>query len=316
MAKPRTFEQVFDRSPTTETAAADWLEDRLTRSKDGTIFSEVIELTPILAKHFLKHNAENRPLRPAKLKQFADDIVYDRWDFNGEPIIFASTGEMNDGQHRCEAVIMAGKPITTMAVYGVARDTRRTIDNGSNRTPGDHLAIEGRSYAMDLASIARFILAFERGKGKKLSETNRISSTEIVERAMADQAIEEAAVLARMAYGKFKSVAPPSVLGFCFYEFARRHKKKAEEFMRAVISGANLAPESAPYIVREKLISLDRPLREHRVELLFRGFKAYIDEQPIGRLQVRNELPSLTTRSGERKAGAARTSPATPAKAA
>lgn len=295
MGQLKTFDQTFDRSPTTETAAGQWLEDRLTRVANQGIFSEVIQLNPILAKHFLKHNRDNRPLRKAKLKQFADDIVYDRWDFNGEPIIFADTGEMNDGQHRCEAVIMAGKPILTLVVYGVKRESRRTVDNGSARAPGDHLAVEGKQYALEMASIARFVLAYERSGGTKLSDSNRISATEIVDRAMEDEGIDQAATLAKMAYGKFRSVAPPSVLGFCYYQFAKANPEAAEEFMRSVISGANLSEDSPAYVVREKLISLERPLREHRAEILFQGFKAYVEERTLGRIVVRNEFPTLSS---------------------
>jgi hypothetical protein len=291
--KLKSFAQTLNSTPTTEIAAGQWLEERLSKAQDG-VFSEIIELNPILAKHFLKHNADNRPIRPAKLRQFVDDITGKRWELNGEPLIFASTGQMNDGQHRCEAVIQAGRSIQTLIVYGVKRESRTTIDNGSARTPGDHLAIEGHQYAHDIAAIARLIIAFERAQGKNINQAARISATEIVDRCIKDKRIESAAIDSRTGYGKVKSIGSPSVLGFCWYICAGIDEEGAGEFMRSVITGANLGEDSAAYVTRERLIQLDRPLRAHRAEIIFHGFNAFIQQRKVTRITVRGEFPPLT----------------------
>ena len=93
--------------------------------KSGTE-AAVIDLTPKLAKELLLCNFDNRPISIKRVESFAADIRDGRWEFNGETIIVADTGEMNDGQHRCHAVIMADKSIPTLLVKGVSRASRFT----------------------------------------------------------------------------------------------------------------------------------------------------------------------------------------------
>lgn len=293
-AEIASFDEIRDRHPTDEIAAKTWLESRLQKALKRGVFAEVIDLTPALAKEFLLHNRENRMIRVAKLGQYIDDIKEGRWELNGEGLIFAKGGVMNDGQHRCEAVVRAGKTIKTIITFGVTRESRQTVDNGAARGPADHLAIEGLEYPMETAAVTRFVLAFERSGNRKMTDTNRVSAAKIVERAMTDLRLGEAAKYGKTAYSKARSVAPASVLGFCYYVFADIHPKIATTYLTGVVTGANLDPESPAYMVRERLIALDRPLRETRMELIFYGWNAHYEGRTLGRMPpIRLELPAL-----------------------
>lgn len=299
-----SFADMRDKWPSDEIAAKQWLEEQIARMKREGIFAEVVTLTPAMAKEFLERNADNRPIRQTKLKQVVDEINGDRFMLNGETIIFADTGVMNDGQHRCAAVIETMKPIDTVVVFGVSRESRRTVDNGAARSPGDHLAVEGLAYATDMASIGRFVLAWEASEKKNLSNMSRVAPTAIVERCLDDRAMQTAAEFGRKHYTK-APVAAPSVIGFAYYAFAAIDKQAAEEFLTKVVHGHNLAPESAAYQVRETLLAMDRPVREHRVEYLFAGFVAHRAGLPLGRYKIKNELVPLVAPVRESRASAA-----------
>lgn len=286
------FDEMRDHWPTDQIAAKQWLEARIERIEREGVFAEVIKLTPALAKEFLDHNADNRPIRKSKLKQVVDEIAEGRYTLNGETVIFADTGQMNDGQHRCQAVVETMRPVDTVIVFGVTRESRRTVDNGAARSPGDHLFVEGFTYANDMASVGRFVLAWEHGNKRNLAQMNRIAPTAIVDRGLDDPALHEAAVFGRTHYTK-APVAAPSVIGFVYYAFSAIDKAAAEDFLTKVVYGANLDPESAAYQVREQLLAMDRKVREHRVEYLFAGFVAHRAGLPLGKYKIRNELVPL-----------------------
>jgi hypothetical protein len=121
---------------------------------------------------------------------------------------------------------------------------------------------------------------------------NRVAPTAIVDRGMDDPAIHEAAVFGRTHYTR-APVAAPSVIGFSYYAFATIDKVAAEDFLKKVVYGANLDPNSAAYQVREQLLAMDRKIREHRVEYLFAGFVAHRAGVGIGKYKIKNELVPL-----------------------
>lgn len=142
-------------------AAEKWLEDCVKRSRVQGPFTITCMLTPEMAAVLLERNPSNRKIGP-KVEEYTRDIAAGDWLHNGETIVVASTGELNDGQHRCSAVVKAGRAIVTEMTFGVSRDSRRTIDTGVKRTVGGHLAIAGYTEANALAHAARAIVTFNK----------------------------------------------------------------------------------------------------------------------------------------------------------
>lgn len=82
--------------------------------------TEVIEITPEVARVYLKQNTNNRNLIKRKLAQYAKDMKEGRWVLNGEPIQFDDSGELINGQHRLNACIRSNSAFTTLVVFGVS----------------------------------------------------------------------------------------------------------------------------------------------------------------------------------------------------
>lgn len=276
-----------------DTALA-WFQNRV-KMGAKSIHTEQAMLTPALANVLIDHNEGNRPVRLAKLSQYVDDIENGRWEFNGETIIISKEGLMNNGQHRSHAVINTDKAIPVLFVFGVDRDSRKTVDTGAMRGPHDQLSADGFAQPTTMAALARFVLAFEHNDGKGFANLNRISGPDVYERAKSDAMVNEAANFPYKYGNKAKRLAPPSVIGFCYYEFMKVDKEAAQAFLDQVVTGINLNADTAAYITREKLMDLSGLHREQKIELLFRGFAAHRKNKPAkaSHIRVKWELPQL-----------------------
>lgn len=124
-----------------------WIKTRLNRGIKEGPFSEFGTLTPELATLLLANNPDNRDIVPAALAGFMADIRNGKFATNGESIIVAVSGEINDGQHRCEAVKQTGIAVDTVFVFGVERDSRTTVDQGARKTPAHVAKMAGWTYA-------------------------------------------------------------------------------------------------------------------------------------------------------------------------
>ncbi|XWN29735.1 MAG: hypothetical protein ROR55_19855 [Devosia sp.] len=138
-------------------------------------------VTPEMAKRLLANNPSNRNLRMngrQSVGMFAEAMRNGEWELNGQDIIVAKTGELNDGQHRLSAVVKANMAVPMGMKFGVERVSRDTLDQGSKRSPGDVLKMRGHKSAIRLASAASFIYTVERGAK---SFNNRPRTSEIIE---------------------------------------------------------------------------------------------------------------------------------------
>jgi hypothetical protein len=135
--------------------------------------TEIITLTPNMAKKLLETNKENnRPLKNANISTLKADIIAGRWKLNGESIKISENGKLIDGQHRCLAVISANIPIQTLIVYEVEESSFDTIDLGTIRTVSDLLAINGQKNTNIAAAIVTKYLMYN----KIISDSRSIKS--------------------------------------------------------------------------------------------------------------------------------------------
>jgi hypothetical protein len=103
-----------------------------------------IELTPQYAREILDKAAkdtewQNRTINKSTVKLYASEMEEGKWLPNCETIKFNPEGRLNDGYHRCHAVIESNTTITTLAAFGVPDEMVSTIDVGRKRTVEDIL---------------------------------------------------------------------------------------------------------------------------------------------------------------------------------
>lgn len=246
-----------------------WFNDAVERAKYGVI-SEVITVTPGLASVLLGRNENNRHIKHVKAAQYSADMSAGRWVFNGEPIIISDTGELNDGQHRMQALIDANITLPFLFVFGLSRDSRETVDQGAARGAGDYLSMGGMTNAVTVGTIARLVLAYERSDYQNI-ETRYITNTEVVLRARNDPSIGESAHFGVCAGHRSTQYVAGTILGFCHYVFSQISAPDAEEFLTQVATGEGLKAGSSAIAVRDRLLAVGKG-RTPKVAILFRGW--------------------------------------------
>lgn len=131
------------------------------------ITAEMVYITPEVAKNYLRYNTKNRNLSLNNRGFLSNQMKKGAWMENGESIIFDINGELKDGQHRLEAIIVSGKSYWFPVIRGVKSSSMSTIDTGKNRTAADVLFLNGYKYSSVIASSIKAIFLYDMRKSKK-----------------------------------------------------------------------------------------------------------------------------------------------------
>lgn len=283
--------QLFQAAPPYGSPA--WLHHMIAEAASATEPKmAVVDIGPPLAKALLDANFDNRSIRNVKVAQYSADMKAGRWTLNGEPLIVAKDGKLNDGQHRCLAVIDANASIPGMIVFGVERVTRLTVDQGGARSAGDFLGMDGVQNAAMAAAIGRMVIAFERVNGVGLANAHQVTSAEVRERVMADARIGDAATFGHTNSQYTRQFAPGSLIGFAHYVLCRIHHDEAVDFLQRVCRGDGLAIGTPMHTLREKLLASGRMPRDRKAALILKAWNFH--RRKVKRLALNSlntELP-------------------------
>ena len=220
---------------------------------------------PAQALEWLEHNnKKNRSVSQRVVKRYAEAMKAGKWKVTGQGIEFDKFGNLVNGQHRLEAILLAGIPVYLLIIRGVEPDTFDVYDSGHNRTPGHVLNIEGCTYSIKVAAAIRLILNHNGGKlNQKVGRTN----VEIVEfyREETDYLNEIATKCVRW-YNSVR-IAPPSRLITLYYIIRKAGNSEAavDLFFNRVCDGIGLEANTPEYALRTKLLKLNAT-KETRLE--------------------------------------------------
>jgi len=267
-----------------------WLKEKIAASQRAPT-SEVVTLTPVLAQILLERNPENRSLLGKSLNRLTRDVEGGRWELNGETVIISKDGKLNNGQHRCHAVINANRPISVVMVFGVTRSSRMTLDMGASRTVGHFLSMKGYTDYNQLAALANFVWQWETNGAISQTYATKTEALAIVEKY---DILPEC--LQSVSKKGASAIASKTVLGFCYYAFWQTvGRKMADEFMGQLIDGDALAKGSAILYCRNRLIAEKEWFKaRHKIELIFKSWNAWRKNEPTARILIGGkQLPEL-----------------------
>jgi len=276
----------------TTNATAQWLFDAMEKGKHE-FASYVVIMTPEVAALLLERNEGNRTMNYRNLTQLKADINAGSWAFNGEPIIVSRDGLLNDGQHRLTAIVETGVSVPLLVCFGLDRESRKTVDQGAKRDAGDILALDGVRNARSSAAIASVILRYEAGDGTQLTNQRGITSLAIASRAKSDPSIQLCASFAQSNCSKTIGFLTPKILGASYYLFRSVDEQLAEVFIKQVVDGENLRKGDPAFTVRAQLISLRRRSDANMLELIMRGWNAFINRRELKLAKNLGVLPPL-----------------------
>lgn len=250
--------KLFTASETAEKRrAVAWLEANLQRGRREVFVIEKQKFTPEMAELLLERNPGNRKVVEANVANIARDISEGRFRFNGETLKISKTGELNDGQHRCLAVVMAGTAIETIVVFGLERESRETVDQGAKRTAGHILGMNSIPDANVMGNAARLVWQITVKGGISYGgggAAGKVWPTrgEIIECFNQHPKLLDSVTVGRKARkAKLGSIGLHTAL---HYLFSRKSAAMADEFYGKLCDGIGFEGKTDPaYVLRRRL---------------------------------------------------------------
>lgn len=214
--------------------------------------AEIMEITPDIAEYWLTSNGHNRNLRGNVAVAYARDMKNGCWDLNGESIKFSANGELIDGQHRLQAVIISGATIKSLVVFDLPNSTQKTVDTGVKRQYSDQLTLAGESHANTLSALLRRIIFWQSGNYLFSGTRTKITHAELAEclEREGERARNSTYAAAKMREG---TGLHGSVLSFCHWLLSGIDEGAAEWFFDRLNDGANLPAQHPVLVLRERL---------------------------------------------------------------
>lgn len=274
--------------------AALWLAEAIEKAQEQPT-TQVVELTPALASVLLSRNENNRNINRQSIEGFTRDIENGGWAFNGEPVIVSREGLLNDGQHRCTAVVAANASIKVVLVIGVERATRTTLDQGRTRRLSDYLAMDGYTNTFHLATVATFCSQYQQRGHLLIGGGGRSTKGEVRAFIDANPALQES--VAKVQVKGADPYGGRSLLAFCHWVFWQRAgRESADEFVDKVIHGDGLMARDPILYLRNRLVAERKNYLNSnaRAELIFRAWNAWRRHETPSRLPINGgPLPVL-----------------------
>jgi hypothetical protein len=211
------------------------------------IFMVQTEVSPSMAACLMEKNIANRAVVTGGAARsagtYAAAMQRGEWVINGETIVIASTGELNDGQHRLYAVIKSGVTVPMLLVFGVDRETRHTIDQGIARSAAHVLMMQGEKNTTNLATALRLLFQYDHTAGINA----RPSTDELL--ATLDKHPDVREPFLREAW-RLNSLFQTSVgcIGAAYYLCGEKHLADAINFYEIVVTGLGIENSTDPVI--------------------------------------------------------------------
>lgn len=217
-------------------------------------------ITPEIAAKYLETNVSNRKYRKHVAQDYAQEILNNEWEPDtGENIKFNVKGQMFDGQHRLNAIIIADKAIYVWVVYDAPESAFAKIDSGLKRTSGDVLQIAGAKSSLQVAGIIRKYLLLKAGRGYGSiggSQSRGIHNHDVLAEYKRRKRYWDACnEQTNLWYGEIARALAPSDIGGFYAYLSEVHGDDASRFFTKLCSGTDLGKKSPIRHLRSFLIN-------------------------------------------------------------
>lgn len=258
-------------------------------------------ITVAKAKLILTRNKSNRPINTDNVNFIAHAMKQNTFKFTGEPIIFGLNDDLMDGQHRLEALILTGKEQQFLTVRGVENDSFKYIDIGKTRSAADILSIQNIVNPHSYASIAKFILLFNKGGYEKAAGRQSYKRLKISNADISDFVIKRHVSLTESrTYGFVKecNFLSGNILSAFHYIFKQIDENDASEFCKKLADGKELEPKDAIFLLRQELkqdiINTRKMDTLEKIALICKAWNLYRKNRKVDNLKwdiIKDEFP-------------------------
>lgn len=241
-----------------------------------------ITVTPETAREWLKCNRGNRRIKRSRVARYAEDMRHGRWVENGTSIKFNDQGDLIDGQHRLEAILLADTPVALLVARNLPKLAALTIDDGIARSHADRIKMFGLVDLPKTVAAAVGVIGAAAGR-------NNLSGQEVCDlyyqHLVGFEWAQEHVHYHRLV------LAPVYAALVVAYE---RHPRMTEEFTERAILGENLQ-RNEPALTLRRYLESPRATRDldGRVEVFgktLRAVQAHVRGERLQKLVVTPEL--------------------------
>lgn len=244
--------------------------------KGSVIQTEMFFVTAMVnadqARDLLMHNKEpeakktgtNRKASSPLVKEYSLLMLSGQWYLNPAPIVFAETGhglevsDLNDGQHRLKAVVLASQEhpdieIPFVFAFDAPSASKWILDLGKRRMPKDWLQMYGEVNANQLSHAVRALYALEKMQPfQSIGLWRKVKLTPQAQQEFLDE--HEGLRYALQQARDTKSLVTSYVGAVLYYLMHREYGVfKTGEFFTGLATGANLAADDPRLKTREFL---------------------------------------------------------------
>jgi hypothetical protein len=138
-------------------------------------------LTPAIAAELLTKNIDNRRQNPLHVARLAEDMRHGRWMLSPDPIVIDTNGHMRNGQHRCQACVLADVEVPILMATGADPRSFMVMDIGMPRTLGQLAGIAGLTQGHLVTGAAKMMLRYERYPDRVWGVWTDITKAEVLE---------------------------------------------------------------------------------------------------------------------------------------
>ena len=253
--------------------------------------TSVMRITPVEAALILdRYNPDNRTLRASMVSVYAEAMTLGHWrSQNGQSIVFDTSGDLMNGQHRLAAIVRAGIPVDIGITLGAQREAMTTIDTGLRRSLGDLMSLAGHSSAHRRAAAIRWLYYLEIGP-VALKSRPSVAPTVLLD-AVARWA--DATPFLACAGRGMRTLTPRRGLTAALMTITHRvDGVKARDFWGKVGEGLGITDRSDP-AARLRALYIAHKGRQHsrmapyyQVGVVAKAWRAHLAGRPIGSLRM------------------------------
>lgn len=237
---------------------------------------DVITVTPDMARLWLEVNIKNRKKRRDGVDSYARDIRNGEWLLTGDSLKFDWFGNLLDGQHRLEAIVLANKSIRTVVVWGVDPKAQDRVDTGIIRQFRDQLALRGVAHSDIIAPMLRRIILWDEPYNERVQfNRNRVTAAELEASFVTHKDSVEycADFVAPLAKGAGVS---PSLHAFIFWILMKANHDEACDFIVKMSTGEYMGSQDPIMVLRDRILKAKSSRKSlHQTEALWLSMFAY-----------------------------------------
>jgi hypothetical protein len=234
--------------PTRESAPQLWWE---AYNYGGKPHLQIIRLEPWMAEQLLGANPKNRHMNVDQRKALAGAITRGEWTLNNDAIVIGVDGYLDNGQHRCGAVIEAGRAIDVPVMFNAPVGAEEFMDQGAKRTFGNVLQMRGEPNANLVASVTASVYWWETDR---IPVSQSRSGPRPTLPQLLDVLDRHPAIRDSIQRVGSSPVITRTMAATHHYVFSMVDSAGADEFMDLLRTGEGLSEGHPIYALRERLL--------------------------------------------------------------